>query len=430
MTTSDFIKNFIQRKGLSVGFSSAFEKFGGLFLVLIATHLIPKDTFGLITYANTSLTFIIPFIGFGIHKGLIRFGTLTGSQIAKKHLFFVVLKKGFLYSIILALIIVLLTPFVTHNLKEARIYLLILSVQLISLYVFEALRVYTRLINLNKLFAQISIVKVVIMLGLSFVLTLVYGGIGYAISLAINPLLVSLYYLFKLKLIPFGKTKPLKINYKKYLSFGLFTSIGGVLSQLLYAVDLLLIANILKEEALVAEYKVSLILPFSLLFLSVVFMQTDFVKIASKSETDKTYIRAYYINYLKVFSVISVLTLVFFFFFSDSLMLLFGKEYTDDNNLMFIFSLGIVGALLLRVPLGNILIAIGWPRINALNSLIVLVFNVFFSYLFIKKYGLVGAAYVTAAMMWFSGLLSLLAFIYFLKDNKLSSNIKKNTSLQ
>lgn len=416
MSLTHFIEGFVKRKGISVGFSSAIEKTGGFLLVLIATHLIPKEEFGLITYANTTIAFLVPFIGFGIHQGLIRYGSIAGSQIVKKHLFFLTFKKGLLFSALLVLFILLLAPLTTHNLPHAKLYLFILSIQLVSLFVFAMLRIYARLINLNKLFAQMGIVKTILLVSLAFVLTLGFNGIGYAISLALAPLLAALYYLVKLKLIPIKITNVPQFVFKEYLNYGLFTSLAGVLSQFLYAIDLILIGNLLQEEA-VAEYRVAFTLPLSILFLPIVFIQTDFVKIASKSVTDKVFIKNYYLNYLKVFSVISVLTVLFFFFFSEYIILLFGKEYNNGSDLMFIFSLGIMGALLFRVPLGNILSAIGWPKINALNSLIVLVFNTVLSYIFIKKDGIIGAAYVTSAMLWFSGILSLLAFIYYLKKD-------------
>jgi O-antigen/teichoic acid export membrane protein len=396
--------------------ASAIEKIGGFLLVLIMTHLISKEEVGLITYANTSLLFIIPFVGFGIHHGLLRYGSLSKSQTVKKSLFYLTLKKGLNYSAILVFIIILLSPFISYKLGESRIYILILSVQLFSLFLLEIIRIYVRLINLNKLFAQIGIVKVIIVVASAYVLTLSFNGIGYAISLAFAPLFVAIYYILTLNLLkkPIGLKKT-SFNLKTYLNYGLYTSLAGVLSQLLYAIDIILIGNILVDEILVAQYKVAYVLPLSLLFLPIVFMQTDFVKIAGKSETDKNYIKNYYLNYLKIFSLISVLTLFVFYYFSDDLIRLFGKEYTNDSNLMFIFSVGIMGAMLFRVPLGNILSAIGWPKINALNSLIILVFNVIFSSIFIYRNGIIGAAYVTAAMMWLSGILSLIAFIYYLK---------------
>ena len=84
---------------------------------------------------------------------------------------------------------------------------------------------------------------------------------------------------------------------------------------------------------------------------------------------------------------------------------------------MFIFSIGVVGALLFRIPLGNILSAIGWPKINALFSVIVLLINLGAGYYCVIHYGILGAAYTTVALMWFSGILSLFAVLKFLKTD-------------
>jgi O-antigen/teichoic acid export membrane protein len=416
MNLKEFIQSFIKRKGIAVGFASAIEKVGGLILVLIMTHLISKNEVGLITYANTSIMFIIPFIGFGIHHGLIRYAGISGSQVVKRQLFIITLKKGIKYSIILAVLMILAAPLISYTLTDSKIYIYILSLQLISLFLFEIIRVYARLLNINKLYAQISVVKVVFVVVFALLGAFLFKGIGYTLSLAITPLIVSAFYMYKLD---FFKNESYQLttnfNLRKYINFGLFTSLAGVLSQLLYAVDIILIGNILMDEAKLAQYKVSFILPLSLLFLPIVFIQTDYVKIVAKSENDKNFIWNYFLNFLKIFSVIGALSIVFFWFFSDNLIHIFGKQYTNQDNLMFIFSIGVAGGMLLRVPLGNILAAIGWPKVIALNSFVVLVFNLIFSSIFIYKYGIVGAAYVTAAMMWFSGILLLIAFLFYLK---------------
>ena len=98
MNLSSFFREFVKRKGLLVLVSSVIEKVGGLLIVFIATNLISKGEYGLIIYANTSLMFIMPFLGFGIHQSLIRYGSLSNSQIDKKYLFNIVLRKGLKYS--------------------------------------------------------------------------------------------------------------------------------------------------------------------------------------------------------------------------------------------------------------------------------------------------------------------------------------------
>ncbi len=403
--------------GISVVFSAVTEKIGGFLLVLISTHFLSKETYGLVIYANTALVFLFPFIGLGVHQSLLRFGSLSNSQEGKKKLFHYTLVKGVKYSILLVLLVLLIAPLITLKLKEAKVYLIILSIQLVSLFVYEMIRIYSRLIHLNNLYAQITIVKTILIVFVSAILTLKFGAIGYVVSLSIVPLLVSLFYLLKMKLLVKTSNKGLEINLKEIIKYGFFTSLAGVLSGLLYAVDILLIANILVDKENVAQYKISNIIPFSILFLSVAVLKTSFVKIVSKSINDKNYIKNYYINYLKIFGIISLGIIILIPLYSNQILAVFGNNYNDDNNLMTIFTFGVVGALLLRVPLGNIISAIGWSKINALNSFIILFLNIILSYIFIKNYGIIGAAIVTSFLMWLSGLFSLVAFIWFLKND-------------
>lgn len=414
MKLNEFIQEFKAKKGFFMLLSSIIEKIGGLFLFVISTHLISKSEFGFIIYANSSLDFIIPFIGFGIHQGLIRYGSLSKSQSEKKQLYNLALKKGLQYSLFLIILVVVLSPFITINKKNALLYLLILSFQFISLFLYEILRIYTRLIHLNKLYAQITNIKTITLIGTALLLTFQFQGIGYTLSLSIIPFVVSLWFMYRLNIVNLNVSYS-NFNLKEFITYGMFASFSGVLSQLLFAVDLLLIGNLLTDETLISQYKAATIVPYSFLILSVVFVRTSFVKLANKSTTDKQYIKQYYLNYLKLFSILSIALVVFFYFFSDAVFLLFGKQYNNDYNLMFIFSIGIAGALLFRTPLGNILSAVGWVKVNTLNAFISLVLNIILNYYFITTIGLVGAAIATTLIFWFSGAFSLVAFIIYIK---------------
>jgi O-antigen/teichoic acid export membrane protein len=93
------------------------------------------------------------------------------------------------------------------------------------------------------------------------------------------------------------------------------------------------------------------------------------------------------------------------------------RNYQQDFGLMHIFTFGIIGAILLRIPLGNILAASGWVKVNTVNSLIIAVLNLILSYVAIEHFGIIGAAYVTSGLLWLSGVFSLIAFIFYLKRN-------------
>ena len=417
MTTLNFIKSFLDRKGGYIVFSSFFVKLITFAISIFIIRYIPKHEFGLLVYANTIIAFISPFKGFGIYQGFLRYGSISDSQQQKKYYFNKVLLKGFLFSAIIIVTLLLLAPFIITNLKESFWFFIVLSLQLITVLFVDTIKIYARLLNLNKLFSDINIYSNLILLVFAIVFTLFWGVWGYVIALVVAPLAYSIYLVFKLNLFKYNRLQIPDFNTKQFVNYGFYMSVGGVLSEMLFAVDIILIGNLIKDAEQIAQYKTSNIIPFSLLILPVAIITTDFVQLAKMAISNKKELWVYYRNYLKIMSVISVCVLIFFYFFSHKLLLIFGKEYSNDNNLMFVFSIGVVGALLFRNPLGNILSAIGWPKINALFSLIILIINAIAGYYFINIYGIMGAAYTTVVLMWFSGILSLFAFIYFIKRN-------------
>lgn len=415
MSAKNFIQSFIQRKGIWVLLSSYFAKAATFLISIFVARYLAKEEFGAITYAATIISFVAPFKGFGIHQGFLRFASISNSQIDKKFYLQKTLALGLKYTGIIIGALLILSTFITNNLSNAFLYLVLLSLQLIGLFLIDTLKIYTRVIGLNKLFSSVVFWNNLTLVIGAISLTYLFGGLGYITALVLLPVVVGIVLLFKLNALQNIKPR-VSLNKKEFINYGLFMSIGGVLSQLLYAVDIMLIANILKESSLVAEYKVANIIPFSLLILPVAILTTDYVKISNEAEKDRSSIWKYYGAYLKIMSLISVGIIAFFYFCSDYLMLLFGEQYNNHNNLMFIFSIGVVGALLFRIPLGNILAAVGWPKINALFSLVILLINLVAGYYCVTKFGVFGAAYTTIALMWCSGILSLFALIYYVKS--------------
>lgn len=423
MKAVEFIQNFVARKGLNVLLSVVLAKAINFIVSILVIRILEKSEYGLIAFGLTVLSFFAPFAGAGLYQGLLRFGALSKSQLAKKVLFQKTLKTGLKYSALLTALFILCSPIIALKLPEALPYMLLLSFQLISLFLFLMIQVYCRLIHRNQIFANIDIQYHVLLLIFNVGMCYLLGGFGYVLSMILVPLFLSLYYLKKLNLRPSGLSKQLiqqveanfEFEFKELFSYGMYTSVGGVLSQLLFAIDILLIGNLLSDPEQLAQYKASSIIPFSLIALSVAVLTTDFVKLAGKAVEHKKAIAQYYLNYLKIFGLLSVGIILFFHFFSEPLMRLFGTQYQGHSRLLIIFSYGVVGALLLRTPLGNLLSAIGWPKVNALFSIIVLIVNLVANYFMILRYGIEGAAITTSALMWLSGLLSLGAFIYFLK---------------
>lgn len=423
MRIKEFIQNFYQRKGLFVLLSILSGKVINFVVAIVIIRILAKAEYGLVAYSMTIISFFAPFVGAGIHQSFLRFGALSKGQVDKKVLFDFTLRKGIMYSLGLIVLLLLISPFLLKNLPEASWFLWLLSFQLIGLFLFQMIGVYCRLIHRNKIFSIIEIQKNLLLLITNIGFCLLFGAIGYIVSMILVPLVVGIYYIIKLNVWPVN-IPPVKyqkirqqfnFDFKTFFAYGIYMSLGGVLSQLLFAVDVLLIGYLIADAEQLAQYKASSIIPFSLIALSVAVITTDFVKLTNSLKSGKHELLRYYWNYLKIFSLISLGIVVFFYSFSDQLLGIFGSEYKGHPKLMIIFAIGVAGALLLRTPLGNMLSVIGWPRVNALISGIILIINLIGNYFMIKRYGIEGAAITTSSLMWLSGIFSLTAFLVFQK---------------
>ncbi|OOE39373.1 hypothetical protein BZG09_16900 [Salinivibrio kushneri] len=97
----------------------------------------------------------------------------------------------------------------------------------------------------------------------------------------------------------------------------------------------------------------------------------------------------------------------------ELILLLFGNKYFESVEVFKILSLGVCGSFLLRQPFGILINVSGRPSFNLINGILVLISTVLLLYFLVPKYGVVGAAYSSAIMLWGSGLLSLLTYYLF-----------------
>jgi O-antigen/teichoic acid export membrane protein len=406
----EFISNFFNRKGGYVFSAIIISKLLGFILSVFVINHISSVEFGLVSYAYNIISFIAPFAGFGIFQSLSRFGPIQESQNKKRQLLKFIFGRGIIASILLACIVILFAGLLTKSLPESYNYLLIISSFIITHFIFEVIKINYRIYSVNKLFAYLEISHSIVLLSLGVLLSYFFDGYGYLISLVISPLIISFYIIIKNKIF----TNISKIDYSKPYKkslwiYGVYTSLGGLTSQLIFSIDILTIGFLIKDPTSVALYKTASLIPFALLFIPAGVMKTDLVKIAQNYK-NKVYLKKYAANYLKVFFLLSIVIYPLLHFFSHYIMSLFGKEYIEAANLIPVFALGLVGAFLFRQPFGNIITSVGWAKTNTVISIVTLILDIILNIIFVKHYGIIGAAYSTCILLWVAGLLSYLAF--------------------
>lgn len=412
----EYINGFINRSGSYVLFSTMAARVLSFLGSWIALQLIEAKELGVILFAYGIVQFIIPIGGFGLHQSLIRYGALLKSEDEKQQLFSYVLKKGIVASIAIILVLVGIGYFIPFQFDKTYVYFSILSLSILTVFILEIIKIQFRLQHKNRLYAITEFWYNIILTGLIFGLSYLFQGMGYIIALIVSPVLTALFFIKKLNVKLHIKNN-LKITNLSFWKYGFFGGLSSVVTQLLILIDIILIGYLIDDPVAVTNYRYISIIPFSLLFLPRVFITTDFVTFTEKIH-QKDYINRYIKNYMLFFGVVSILLLLFSYFFAEQILYIFGVEYMDYADSFLILIMGIVGIYIFRGLFGNLLSSIGKIELNYYIISIAIVINIISNYYLIPLYGIKGAAITSAILMWFTGILSWLSFLYFFRKNR------------
>jgi O-antigen/teichoic acid export membrane protein len=412
----EYINGFINRSGSYVLFSTMAARVLSFLGSWIALQLIEAKELGVILFAYGIVQFIIPIGGFGLHQSLIRYGALLKSEDEKQQLFNYVLKKGIVASIAIILVLVGIGYFIPFQFNKTYVYFSILSLSILTVFILEIIKIQFRLQHKNRLYAITEFWYNIILTGLIFGLSYLFQGMGYIIALIVSPVLTALFFIKKLNVKLHIKNN-LKITNLSFWKYGFFGGLSSVVTQLIILIDIILIGYLIDDPVAVTNYRYISIIPFSLLFLPRVFITTDFVTFTEKIH-QKDYINRYIKNYMLFFGVVSILLLLFSYFFAEQILYIFGVEYMDYADSFLILIMGIVGIYIFRGLFGNLLSSIGKIELNYYIISIAIVINVISNYYLIPLYGIKGAAITSAILMWFTGILSWLSFLYFFRKNR------------
>jgi O-antigen/teichoic acid export membrane protein len=375
--------------------------------------LIPNEELGVVIYALNFILFIIPLGGLGLHQGLIRYGALLKTNEEKDTLFIYVLKKGFVVSILLIVLIVIGSSLASFRFENTSTYIIFLSIIILPMYLLEIIKIQFRLKHDNKSFILTEVTYNVILVISVLVLSYYFKEKGYVVALILSPIITALIFIKKLN-INFSNVNVLSITDLSFWKYGFFSSMSNVVTQLLFIIDILLIGNLLNNAEMITNYKYLTLIPFSILFLPQSVMNTDFVSFTENIK-NKKYIYNYIKNYMFLFGIISILFFAFSWLFSEYLLRIFGEEFIKYTDTFMILVVGVCGILFIRGLFGNLLSSLGKANMNFIITAIALLLNFILNNYLIPIYGIKGAAITSAILMWFTGILSFILFKYYFK---------------
>ena len=385
-----------------------FSRLLSLLASWIALQFIDNTALGIVLFSYNIILFLLPISGLGLSQSLIRFSALSKDAEDRNSIFLYVLKYGLLSSIGMILLLIISSLFIPFDFKDGHFYMIFLSFLIIPNFLLEIIKGQLRLNHDNKNFAYSDFLYSIIFVLSITVLTYYLKEIGYIIALLITPLLTSLFFIKKLKVNAKKIKRIPELNFA-FWKYGFFASLSNVITQLLFVIDILLIGYLIKDPEMITNYRYISLIPFSLLFLPRVFINTDFVTFTEKIY-DKNYILEYIKSYMLLFLIISVSLIIGSYFFGSLVLRLLDDSFAIYGSIFFILMVGISGILIFRGLFGNLLSSIGKANINYYIASGALLFNIISNYYLIPLYGIKGAAITSAILMWVTGVTSAICF--------------------
>lgn len=406
-----FIKDFFNNKGHHVFLSLLISKVCGFLGSLFIIRILPEKEFGTVSIVASIFFIFLSISGFGSQQILLRYGSISQDIDEKRTLSKYLLKKGFIYQLLLSFIFLLISFFYITKYEDVFIIFLLFCIRLIGFYFLIHIQSELRISGDNKAFANVSNLVNVLGLVLLLVFSYYFGLKGYLIAIAFTPFLALFWYRKDYYL---SAAKEFSFTKKEIWNYGFLAAGCSVLSDMLFSADVLLLSFFMNETA-VANYKVALLIPSNIVFLAATFMQSDYSKLAKYSR-DKVFLKNYILNYYKIFLPTSIIIFLFGFIFKTEILTFFFSSKYSGNHLIFLVFLGSFSLnMLLRNLYGTLLSAVGLIKFSTFISGLNIILLVGFTFIFVDRFGILGMAISLSLSMLICGVLLLLSFYRYWK---------------
>ncbi len=403
------------REGHLILLAGLADKLVNFIVMVVAARYMTLSTYGNFSYIKSIVTTMTPFSGFGGNHSLLRFGMDTTNIKEKYNILFSALIFGTFFTLIILLVVK--TGFSHYDFFKNRELEEIFNVYIffiLSYYFYDVVRNYYRINFDNKTYAINSIRYSFFVLILG-TLSLVF--FGYMIFLIVIVLLPIMTTLIDNKKVLFGNIFHIKFE-KSFWKYGLLIGSGAFLNQFFMQSDILVLGFMNIESELIAKYKVATLLVYTFIFIPNAFLVRDFTTLSAHAK-DKKFLLHYVYTYIKYSGTVLTFFIPLFYISSNIILkFLFGEKFQDNLDLQNILVFGLISILMLRMLFGNILNAVGKANLNVVNSVITIIIAIPVLFFLTKSNGIIGTAYAMVILFFCSGIISLVMFIYYVKNIK------------
>ncbi|MDR5658758.1 oligosaccharide flippase family protein [Serpentinicella sp. ANB-PHB4] len=371
---------------------------------IVIVRLVDKQSYAYLAYVNNLYAYIALFSGFGMSSALLKYCSSTADISSNKAFFYFAIKYGSIFQFVLTIVLLGYMYIAEIPFPEARSLALLFILMPVLTYVLQTTQSYVRSQRNNKLYAQIGVTQTIIVFIFSilFVLTLGIKGVPMARYLGVTiGIIVAIRYVRNSFIGSITITLS-RSQIKSFILMGKSLMIANLFSMIMPLNELFLINHLLRDEAITANYKIAMLIPSQLSFITGSIMVYYFPIIAQMTKNKKILKTSINVQLLAA-SIIGCISLIGYIFTPYIIEFVYGDIYSDAMTLSRLFWLVYaINSGFRMIPM-NIMPAIGRVKFNERMAIITSIVHLLVDYLLLSKFGISGAIYATLSVYLISG---------------------------
>lgn len=373
----------------------------------LLARLVDKSSYAHLTSADNMYSYIVMLYGLGMPSALLINCTVKNEKGKNNAYLKLAFKYGSLVQIILSIGVVMYATYVELPFPQVTQYVYILAFYPLLNHLIDTYQSYLRANLMNKEYALASFIQTFALFIGNVVLLKWLGTTGNVIARYVA-LVITLVYLIYISKKLFDKNKvrndltknEIVLFLKQSISFLIANYFSGIMPQN----EMSLVNQLIKNETVTANYKVAVMIPAQLSFVTSSIMVFFFPKIAQMKDPFEIRKKSKQIA-IGTFLVVAVISLIGFLFSPFIIRLFYGDRFDDAIQLASIFWIvNGINAGFRMVP-GNILPAIGEYKYNAFLSIATCGVHFAIEYIMINNYGINGVAIGSALVYLVTGII-------------------------
>lgn len=380
---------------------------------IVIVRLVSKNDYAYLTYADNLYNYAISFAGLGMASSILKYCATAKSRELDKAYFVFALKYGTLFEAVLSLLIVIYVTVAVIPFPEARGMVYVLVLYPIFNNVLNTVLCYLRAHGENTAYARSGVIQTTVVFGGSvcFVLLLGIQGIAYARYCAIGIAVLAVIKILKKHLRNIPSEKLNRKEIKNFMIMSISLTMSNLFSLIMPINEMTLVNEMLRSEEITANYKIAIMIPGQLSFVTqsiIVYYFTIVAKTEDKKEVWKISKKVGLVTAVLI-TVISAFGIIFTPYI---IRIVYGSRYEEAIILSSIFwVVNALNAAIRMIPM-NFLPAIGIAKFNAFMAAISCGCHIVLTYIAIIQFGIWGAGISTGIVYIGSGIAY---WIYFRK---------------